>query len=306
MRAGVAAGIVVPLLLLALPSTGYGQAGAKAKKKPAPSTETAASKATAPAAAPAAKEAKPATTAEAKPAAPAAKQDSEPLAALVPDAPAAAVAEPAKPASQSIGLQVALKFALLIPAGKTSSASAAAEGTASASKAVFASGALALRYGLPFLDRALAIAVEGGYYRLAGSGTRAFVNDPDFGPSLSYSWKSHAVPVLVGLAFRLPIPIPVAFSPEAGFAAVYVIPTTTYEAPDGTRVSDSPQPAWALGFYVGLEGSLKLGPGSIVAEVRYLNARTDLGFKQLYSNAYNKDLGDVQGTNVLVGYRFEF
>ncbi|HEY3452744.1 MAG TPA: hypothetical protein VGK67_40740 [Myxococcales bacterium] len=235
-----------------------------------------------------------------------ASADPAPVANLAPaGAEPASAAAPAAPTSRAIGLDVAIKIAALVPSGKTSRATAAADGGTTASKAAFFTGTLGLRYGFPFLDRALSLGVEAGYYRLAGSGTRTFANDPDFGPAMSYRWRSDAVPVLVGLAFRLPIPIPVKFSPSVGFAAVWVRPVTTYEAPDGTQVADSPQPAWALGFYAGLEVGLKLGPGSLVVEGRYVNARTDLGFKGIYSDAYNRDLGDVQGANILAGYRFE-
>ncbi len=224
--------------------------------------------------------------------------------ALVPPQPEPlVVADAAR--SEPLGLELALKLAMLIPSGNTAEAVAAAESAAEAGKSVFASGALALRYRLPFLERALSLNLEGGYYRLSGEGKRTFVNDPDFGPELSYSWKMDAIPVLFGLGFQLPLPLPVAIVPAAGFAAVHVSSESTYRSAGG-EITDAPQSGWALGFYLGVEGTLQLGPGSLLVEVRYMNARTDLGFQDLYAGAYNAEPGDVQGTNLLLGYRYAF
>jgi hypothetical protein len=234
--------------------------------------------------------------------APAVVPVAQPLAAPA-AAPAPIVEQPAQ--SEPIGLEVALKLAMLVPAGRTADAVAAADSASQAGKSVFGSGALALRYRLPVLERAVSLNLEGGYYRLSGEGKRSFVNDPDFGPELSYSWKMDAIPVLFGLGWQLPLPLPVAIVPAAGFAAVHVSAESTYSSASG-EVTDAPQPDWALGFYLGVEGSLPLGPGSLLAEVRYMNARTDLGFQELYAGPYNAEPGDVQGTNLLLGYRFGF
>lgn len=219
----------------------------------------------------------------------------------------APASEPAAEASKGIGLDVALKAALLIPAGNTANAAAARDAEAVASKAAFGSAALAFRYSPPFLGRSLSFAIEGAWYQLAGDGTRSFANDPDFGPTLSYQWKLQVIPIFAGLAYRLPLGLPVSLSPTAGFTAAHVTSVSSYQSP-GTdaRVSDAPQRAWAMGFYAGAEAALKLGPGSLLLEFRYVNARTDLDFARIYAGAFNKAPGDIEGANLLLGYRYAF
>lgn len=215
----------------------------------------------------------------------------------------------APPAALRPPFDVAAKLILLIPAGKTEGAAALPDTRAEAGRFPFGSFALAFRYSLPWLDRSFALAAEAGVYRLSGEGKRGFANDPDFGPEVSYAWKTWAWPLLLGGAYRIPafLPLPLDFTATAGFAAVFVTSESTYTAPaTGAQVADAPQEGWALGFYLGAEASLRLGPGSVVGELRYTNARTDLGFQEIYRTVYNAQRGDVEGTNLVVGYRYAF
>lgn len=220
--------------------------------------------------------------------------------------PSPSVATDAAPAPEG-GFSVALKLAVMLPAGKTNEVKAAADAVAEAGRGVFGSGALELRYSPAFNDRALGIALEGGIYQLSGDGTRSFANDPDFGPELKYSYRMRVIPLSLGVSYRLPLPLPISFSPAAGAVAANVESTSTYQSPSSDeRIEGAPQRAWAMGFYLGLQAAMKLGPGAVLAELRYVNARTDLGFNRLYAGAYNRIPGDVEGTNLLVGYRYTF
>ena len=224
-----------------------------------------------------------------------------------PPPPSAAVevkAAPPPPKDQKIGLEVGLKVAAILPAGRAGNVSASVDVPAVGNRTFVPGGALALRYRLPFA-RSLALAVEGGFTRLAGNGTRAYANDPDFGPELSYRWQLDQVPVLFGLAWELPLDVPLRFAPVAGGAAVYTRSTASYTA-GGATTTNAPQEAWATGFYAGLEVSLPIGPGAIAVEGRFISARTDLGLSKAYGGTINSTPGDVQGTNVLAGYRLSF
>lgn len=220
------------------------------------------------------------------------------------DPPQVVEAPPPPPAKAAVGLELGLKLALVIPVGKAGPTIAAADAAAQTTRSVAPAVALAVRYRLPFA-RSLVVAAEGGYSRLSGSGSRQFVNDPDYGPSLEWSWKMDQIPLLLGLAWELPLGIPLKLAPVAGGAAVYVSSQTRY-GPAGAQLADAPQQAWALGWYAGVEASLPLGPGALAVEARYLGARTDLGFSRLYGKTVNGSPGDVQGTQVLAGYRFSF
>jgi hypothetical protein len=223
--------------------------------------------------------------------------------------PAAEVkAAPVAPKNEKLGLEVGIKVAALLPAGRAGSVSALPDVPAVGQRAVVPAGALALRYRMPFA-RSLAVAAEGGFTRLGGSGTRTFNNDPDFPSGLTYRWQLDQVPVLLGLAWEIPLDVPLKVAPVAGGAAIYTRSAAGYVSDAGT-VANSPQEAWAFGFYAGLEFSLPLGPGSVTLEGRFLSARTDLGLNGLGSSEFYKSVnttpGDLQGANLLAGYRFSF
>lgn len=201
---------------------------------------------------------------------------------------------------------------LIVPSGRFADVKAGVADALGSRGATFVGG-LQLTYQLPVLERAIGVALEAGLYPLSSEGSRSMPNDPDFG-TLSYRWKSLAVPLVLGLNYRLPLdklpwwPRLLSLRPEAGFAMVYSRFTTFYKSEAG-EIEEPAQSGWALGYLLGLEAALKLGPGELLANVRFMSARTDLGFQQTYSNPqqpWNQHLGDVQGTNVLAGYRFTF
>lgn len=219
-------------------------------------------------------------------------------------APAAAVLEPAEaPANRDgHGVFIGLRLGLLVPNGRSGDGSSGPDTGTWAKRAATLPVSLQLGWRLPFLERALALVAEAGYYPLSARGVRALPQDPDFG-SLAYSWKATQVPLFAGLDYRLPLDLQrLSFSASASFAAVWSRYTTTYLA---EGVANSPQTAWALGFGLGAGAQLHLGPGAITADLRYVNARTDLGFRSRYpAQPYNALKGDVQGMNYLLGYRF--
>jgi len=207
------------------------------------------------------------------------------------------------PGDDAHGVFIGLRLGVLVPSGRTgdgSSSSGAALPWAKRSGTLPVS--LQLGYRLPWLSRNLAVVAEGGYYPLSASGVRSFPQDPDFG-QLAYSWKATQVPLFAGLEYRLPLDLSrLSFSASASFAAVWSRYQTTYGA---EGVSDAPQTGWALWFGLGAGAAFRLGPGSLTADLRFVNARTDLNFRSLYpSQPYNARKGDVQGMNYLLGYRF--
>jgi hypothetical protein len=209
-------------------------------------------------------------------------------------------------------LGIALRVGALVPAGRYSDVSITttavnAVETLAGRGATFA-GSLQLQWSPPVLGHALAFGVEAGFYPLSGDGSLSMPNDPDFG-TLTYGWSMQAVPVIVGASAALPLstlpwwPERLRFALEAGFLANYARVTTTYTS-GADPVIGAPQSGWALGFLAGLEGAFRLGPGQLVVNVRYLGAFTDLGLQTAYpTQPWNAKPGDVQGTNVLAGYR---
>ncbi|NOZ87857.1 MAG: hypothetical protein GXP49_16665 [Deltaproteobacteria bacterium] len=156
----------------------------------------------------------------------------------------------------------------------------------------------------PYLD--IVPGLEIGWFRLQGSGKSDLPNDPDFS-SYNYSWHIDNLPVFVGIAGSVTpvIAVPLHISLGTGFAANYCWAQTTYKRKGLFAVTNAVQKDWALGWYIGLELAYTLGPGRLKLEYRYSSARTDLKFKDIYNNAYNSDLGDLEGSNIMLGYRLD-
>jgi hypothetical protein len=229
------------------------------------------------------------------------------------------------PGRKPIWIMVAAHTGMLVPSGRLNDVKLAATDSlrdAAAGKLGLADNRGATLpfsvqgiYRLPFLRRAFGIGAEVGIYPLSGKGRRDLPNDPDF-TSIAYRWDLVAVPIFIGASYRPPLPelfkwwpLKLRLAPEAGFAAVYSSFTAYYKVGGAEEIGEPAQGGWALGFYLGLEAGWPLGPGDIVANLRYVNARTDLGLPQIYADPpqpWNRGLGDVQGTNVLLGYRYLF
>jgi hypothetical protein len=220
-----------------------------------------------------------------------------------PDAgPAPAGAPAVAPDQEKHGVILALRLGVLIPTGSPADAvseigALAPTGHRTATLPL----SLLVGYRLPWLGRDLAVTGEVGWYHLAAKGSRAFPQDPDF-TALAYAWTAQHVPLQLGFEYRLPLGLaPLSLHVDASFAAVWSTYTTTYTA---ENVTDAAQKGWALGFGVGGGAAYVLGPGEVTFDVRYLNARTDLRLPAAYpGQPWNARKGDVQGTNLLVGYR---
>jgi hypothetical protein len=226
-----------------------------------------------------------------------------------------AIASPALASEESAEARrwsFAVRTGVLVPSGRPSDVRLAATDALSpdgmfANRALSVPGSVEAAYRLPVLGDALEVALEAGLYGLSGGGTRELPRDPDFG-SLEFSWRGRAIPLLLGVRGLLPMerlafwPKRLRLSSQLSFAGVHSSFTTTY-ASEG--IEAPAQSGWALGFLLGLEAGLALGPGEVLAAVRWVNARTDLGFQSAYpSQPWNARLGDVQGANVLLGYRY--
>lgn len=217
----------------------------------------------------------------------------------------ATTTRPTTPAARPFS--VAVFVGLLVPSGlPTNTAAEPEQPIPGGSKALTFAATLAARYVLPFAQRAFSAALELGWYPLEGSGQREFTNDPDYGPTLKFSYAAVNVPIQLGVAYRVPVTLPVALAASMSLVLNHSAFTTTYTRSDGTTLANATQTGWAVGFALGADAGYALGPGEVAAWLRYVNARTDLAFKSIYQDAYNRDLGDVEGVNVLVGYRYAF
>ncbi len=148
--------------------------------------------------------------------------------------------------------------------------------------------------------------MEIGWFRLSGDGKIDLPNDPDFG-TFSYSWTIDSLPIFVGVSAMLKplVDLPLYLSAGGGFAAAYAWAESTYEKEGQPKVTDAVQSDWGIGWYLGAEAAWVLGPGRFTFEYRYSSARTDLKFRDIYSS-YNREPGDLEGSNLLLGYRFDF
>ncbi|MHB1844513.1 MAG: hypothetical protein ACYCWW_06730 [Deltaproteobacteria bacterium] len=200
---------------------------------------------------------------------------------------------------------LALELALVLPNGQPAGVVQSGDGSPTGKLSPSYAGSVEISYVPDFGGwHDLSIALSAGYYPLSGNGSRSLPADPDFG-NYSWNWNATSIPLTLGLAYRLPLGIPVHLSPVAGFVAAHTSISSSYSQSGGGGVTDAAQTAWAYGFYAGAEGSLSAGPGEILLVARYMNARTDLGFQKTYpGQPWNAAPGDIEGTNVQLGYRF--
>jgi len=203
---------------------------------------------------------------------------------------------------------IGLTLDLLITAGKPSSTSlSAGDLVPSGSHGLAVPLLLAIR-GYFAISELITISpgIEVGWFRLSGDGSRELPNDPDFG-TFGYSWVIDNLPLFVGLSITMkPLDdLPMFISVGGGFASTYSWAKSTYKKEGQDPVTNAVQSDWGIGYYIGIEGAYKLGPGRITLEYRYSSARTDLRFKDIYGNTYNRELGDLEGNNILIGYRFD-
>ncbi len=200
---------------------------------------------------------------------------------------------------------LALELALVMPNGQPAGVVQSGDGSPTGKISPSYAGSIEVSYIPDFGGwHDLSIALSAGYYPLSGNGSRSMPADPDFG-NYSWSWNAATIPLTLGVAYRLPFDIPVHLSPEAGFVAAHTSITSSYSQAGGSPTADAAQTGWAYGFYAGAEASLEAGPGEVLLVARYMNARTDLGFQKIYAGQpFNAQAGDIEGTNVQIGYRF--
>lgn len=207
------------------------------------------------------------------------------------------------PADATPRFGVGLHLDLLFPAARTGDVTFNGQMEPAAGRTITVAVLAEGRYYLPPLSD-VAVSLEVGWYRLSSAGSRVNDADPDF-PSFSYSSSVHAFPALLGAWYRLSrlLPVlPLQLHAGAGFSAEYVRATTTYTAA-GTATQNAAQTDFGWGYWIAGEVGLELGPGLVTGTVRYVSARTDLRFSQIYDGAYNEQPGETGGTSVLLGYR---
>jgi hypothetical protein len=159
------------------------------------------------------------------------------------------------------------------------------------------------RARLPFWDSRLEVFIESGWYRFSGSGERGLATDPDFG-RYGYEWSMNGIPVQLGGNIRLGDLWRFSIAGGGGFSSVFFITQSTYHA-GGEVTENAPHGGIAIGYFLDAEGTVLLGPGRLTVGIRYTDARTDLGYREIYGGVYNPDLGQVKGTSLLAGYRLD-
>ncbi len=219
--------------------------------------------------------------------------------------PTPALSRDASPDDFGHTLGLALKGALFLPSARTGAGSVSVAAPA-ADRAVGGAGAFEISYAPPFLKNALSLRAAGGISPLGAEGTASLPADPDFG-TFTYAWSQLLVPLTLGVHYDRPLgslldASPLGLAVGAGGAAVFTRSTTTYEK-DGVAIENATQTSTALGWYLGLEATWSLGPGVLLAEYRFVSARTDLGLPEIYGDHLNPQAGEVQGSFAYLGYR---
>lgn len=194
----------------------------------------------------------------------------------------------------------------LLSNGLTQTHASATEGLSSGNRGVTFAAAAGVTYALPVLESRLAAQFEAGIYPMSGSGSRDFANDPDFGPTLRWTYAMRVIPLSAGLRFALPLSLPFELAASASFVYAQVTTVTRWTPEGKPTVEAAPQSGWAPGFGLGFEAAIPVGPGALLASLRYLNARTDLDFQRIYRGDFNSQPGDVAGAALLVGYQYSF
>jgi len=150
-----------------------------------------------------------------------------------------------------------------------------------------------LHYIFPFWNPHLSFGVEAGYYTLKGKGSSL---DPEAG-LYDYSWKVDTVPLFIGLGLEYPIIKKLLyFTGSAGFATVFA--WSQGQSFGGTTKTND----IAYGWYAGLGAEVRFGVfGGIALEARYNGMLLDFDYPN-----YNKDMGDIGGLNILLGYKYTY
>lgn len=205
-------------------------------------------------------------------------------------------AAPAAPASPS--MEVAAKVGLFIPGGVTQVA------PSGGSRFPFPSAALSFGYRPSIAGKALRVGLEATLGRLSGGGTRQLANDPDLGTEFGFQWQMISMGVHLGIAYRLPLDLPlrISLSPTLQASAVRSSAKVTFTSGgEGGSIN-----SWTGGGSLGLEAAMPLGPGFVLLEGRYALLRGDLGHRETYGNVVRITPAELQGTSLLAGYGIAF
>ena len=151
-----------------------------------------------------------------------------------------------------------------------------------------------VRYILPWWNPNISIGMDIGYYPTSGSGQNL---DPQIG-LYEFDWNIHSLPMYFGPQVDVPIPgVPWFYlNAETGFAMIVAWSEGhTFEGTD--KASDI-----AYGYYVGGGVEFRFGKfGGVTATYRHTGIYLDFDYPE-----FNRELGNLGGSSVLVGYRYIF
>lgn len=193
--------------------------------------------------------------------------------------------------------------------GRAGDATIGANGVTTAGRGLTIPVAFEIRVHPTDVVPGLGLAFEAGFFPKSGAVTRSLAQDPDFAQASS-TWSMVAIPLSVGLSYDIGITEGISIGVRAAGLAQYVRSSTSWTS-GGATVSGATSSAFALGWLAGAEAAFKAGPGAVVVDARIAQALTDLGMKDAYAQQgvqaeqpWNRAApGNVQGLNVLVGYR---
>lgn len=211
--------------------------------------------------------------------------------------------------------ELGLKLGGLVFAGRTNDALIGAGLLPSANRGFTVPTMLEARWRPTESLPELAATFEAGLFPKSGAVMRELPFDPDFKATTS-SYFILAVPLALGVTYDLPFKLnfdTIGFALRASLLGQYTRSTGTWTT-GGVTVENATQSGFALGWLAGAEMTVLAGPGAVVVDLRYAQAFTDLGLRTAYAangaqaeQPYNRAaMGDVQGTNVLAGYRLLF
>ncbi len=152
---------------------------------------------------------------------------------------------------------------------------------------------LDVRYILPWMNPWFTVGVDAAWYRLSGEGTQV---DPQIG-LYDYSWVIDSVPVTVGAAVEIDKPLQwLVFIGGVGFSTVWA--RSNGDLFGGNTFAEDV--AFGYVVYAGLEFRF-LPWGGVTVEYRHSGFFLDFDYPHL-----NKEVGDIGGAMVLVGYKYTY
>jgi len=152
---------------------------------------------------------------------------------------------------------------------------------------------LDVRYILPWMNPWFTVGVDAAWYRLSGEGTQV---DPQIG-LYEYSWVIDSVPVTIGATVEIDKPLKwLVFIGGVGFSTVWA--RSNGDLFGGHTFAEDV--AFGYVVYAGLEVRF-LPWGGVTVEYRHSGFFLDFDYPHL-----NKEVGDIGGAMVLVGYKYTY